>query len=70
MFYQGYKRTTGEALADLFRSELEQKGIQVEKMLTRGYDGAANISGIRGGVQARIKEQVPKRIMSTVKHII
>lgn len=54
------KRTTGEALADLFLSELEQKGIQVDKMRAQGYDGAANMSGIRRGVQARIKERVPR----------
>lgn len=62
------KRTIGEALADLFLRELEQKGKQVDKMRARGHDSAANISGIRRAVRARSKKRVPKRIIFTVKH--
>jgi hypothetical protein len=51
--------TTGETLADLFISTLEQYGISIENMRAQGYDGAANMSGIHRGVQARIKEIVP-----------
>jgi hypothetical protein len=51
--------TTGETLVDLFISTLEQYGISIENMRTQGYDGAANMSGIHRGVQARIKEIDP-----------
>ncbi|CAC5412466.1 unnamed protein product [Mytilus coruscus] len=51
--------TTGEVLADLFISTLEQYGIQIGNMRAQGYDGTANTSGIHKGVQARIKEIVP-----------
>lgn len=51
--------TRGETLADLFLYTLEQYGVIVEQMRTQGYDGAANMSGTRKGVQARIRERIP-----------
>lgn len=54
------KRTTGEALAQLFLSSLEDLGINIEKMRAQGYDGAANMSGKHRGVQARVRQIVPQ----------
>lgn len=52
-------KTTGEALANKFIAELESTGIVVANMRGQGYDGAANMSGIHRGVQARVRETVP-----------
>ena len=52
------KSTTGEALAQLFLSSLEDIGIDLEKMRAQGYDGAANMSWKHRGVQARVKQIV------------
>ena len=54
------EKTTGESLANKFLAELESIGIIVGHMRAQGYDGAANMSGIHRGVQARIKETVPE----------
>ncbi|XP_076076084.1 52 kDa repressor of the inhibitor of the protein kinase-like [Mytilus galloprovincialis] len=53
------KKTTGEALSDIFLTQLEKYGIIIANMRAQGYDGAANMSGIHRGVQARVRERVP-----------
>ena len=52
------KTSTGEALAQLFLSTLENIGIDKEKMRAQGYDGAVNMSGQHRGVQAHVREIV------------
>ena len=53
-FVEAKKTSTGEALAQLFLSTLENIGIDIEKMRAQGYDGAVNMSGQHRGVQARV----------------
>ncbi|XP_052767975.1 zinc finger MYM-type protein 1-like [Mya arenaria] len=50
--------TTGETLSNAFLANLELAGVDVNKMRGQGYDGAANMSGIRRGVQARIQQRI------------
>jgi len=40
-------------------TSLENFGIVIENMRAQGYDGAANMSGIHRGVQARIRGRIP-----------
>ena len=51
--------TTGETLANLFLDKLEHYGIITDQMRAQGFDGNANMSGIRKGVKAIIRERVP-----------
>ncbi|XP_063427379.1 zinc finger MYM-type protein 1-like [Mytilus trossulus] len=51
--------TTGEHLAELLIETLISAVIIAMNMRTQGYDGAANMSGIYKGVQARTCEMVP-----------
>ena len=53
------ENTTGETLAELFINTLEEYGIDIANMRAQGYDGAANMSGVRRGVQARVRERIP-----------
>ncbi|XP_052799033.1 zinc finger MYM-type protein 1-like [Mya arenaria] len=55
-------RTTGEVLAELLLTSLENHGIEVDKMRSQAYDGAANMSGKHRGVQARIRQRVPSAL--------
>jgi len=56
-----------EETADTSASELENKilgsitknGLDISKCRGQGYDGAANMSGVYSGVQARIREKEP-----------
>ena len=41
-------------------SSLLNFGIVIDNMRTQGYDETANRSGIHRGVQARIRERIPK----------
>lgn len=51
--------TTGESISELLLEALDSAGVNIDKMRGQGYDGAANMSGMFNGVQARIKERVP-----------
>ena len=63
------KRTTGEELADAFLANLTQLGVVLNKMSGQGYDGAANMSGVRRGVQARISQIFLGLFILTARHI-
>ena len=52
-------RLTGETIAHEILSTLEELQIPVKNMRGQGYDGASNMSSVRVGVQARIKEKSP-----------
>ena len=61
------KRTTGEELADAFLANLTQLGVVLNKMRGQGYDGAANMSGVRRGVQAKKSQIIPGAIYTHCK---
>ena len=61
------KSTTGESLANAFLTNLEQANVNVDKMRGQGYDGAANMSGIHRGVQARIQHRIPGAVYTHYK---
>ena len=51
---------TAEALFTILLRELQSViGNSLEKLIAQTYDGAANLSGSRSGVQTRVKEQYP-----------
>ena len=51
---------TAEALSTILLQELQTvAGNSSEKLIAQTYDGAANLSGSRNGVQARVKEYYP-----------
>lgn len=66
MFYQGYKRTTEEALADLFLSELEQKEY---KLIKCGHEDTTALPIYQVFVHVEVYRQ-GLRIFFTEKHII
>ena len=48
---------TAEALSAILLKKLESfMGNCAEKLVAQTYDGATNLSGLRGGVPARVKE--------------
>ena len=52
---------TGEALEDLARREIKELGLSAETFLvSQGYDGGSNMSGIHNGVAARIRKTVQR----------
>jgi len=59
--------TTGEALAEAFLSNLHAVNVEIAKMRGQGYDGAANMSGIYRGVQARIRAEIRGAIYTHCK---
>ncbi|XP_053398293.1 zinc finger MYM-type protein 1-like [Mercenaria mercenaria] len=59
--------TKGEALAEAFLQNLQELGVDLDKMRGQGYDGASNMSGIYRGVQARIRAQYPEAIYTHCK---
>ncbi|XP_052809538.1 zinc finger MYM-type protein 1-like [Mya arenaria] len=65
--FGGCQSTTGEALADAFIANLLGANVQIEKMRGQGYDGAANMSGIHKGVQARISARIPGAVYTHCK---
>jgi hypothetical protein len=43
-------------------NSIKEKGLTLEKLREKGYNGAATMSGVYSGVQARIKEMQPHAI--------
>uniref|UniRef100_A0A3B4UR12 TTF-type domain-containing protein n=1 Tax=Seriola dumerili TaxID=41447 RepID=A0A3B4UR12_SERDU len=60
-FYQTAS-TTGDALFDLFKDVLLRLSLPIKNCRGQCYDGASNMSGIRNGLQARVKEQEPRAL--------
>ena len=56
------ERITGQELAALILGHIEKWGLDLQDCRGQGYDGASNMSGSRGGVQAIIARQNPKAI--------
>ncbi|XP_052792424.1 52 kDa repressor of the inhibitor of the protein kinase-like [Mya arenaria] len=59
--------TTGESLANAFLANLERAGVHINHIRGQGYDGAANMSGIHRGVQARIRQRIPGAVYTHCK---
>jgi hypothetical protein len=49
-------------LQEQIYNSIKEKGLALEKLRGQGYDGAATVSGVYSGVQARIKEMQPRAI--------
>ena len=60
-FYQTAS-TTGDALFNLFKDVLLRLSLPVKNCRGQCYDGASNMSGIRNGLQARVKELEPRAL--------
>ena len=54
--------TTGETLANLIISQIEQWGLDQMKIVGQGYDGAGNMSGHTRGAQVRISSLYPAAV--------
>ena len=52
------KNTEGKTLFILIKSVLQDLGLNVKSMVGQCYDGAANMSGVKKGVAARMQEIV------------
>ena len=52
-------RITGEALASVVMHDLKELGLDLNNVRGQGYDGAANMSSSRVGLQALIREKSP-----------
>lgn len=59
MQFSSLSRITGESIASVILSDLEQLGLDVCNIRGQGYDGASNMSSDRVGVQALIREKAP-----------
>ena len=56
------KDTTGEHLAKLLLTKLEESGLEMKDIVGQAYDGGANMRGKNKGVQARVKARNPKAL--------
>ena len=60
--FLGFEVTAGSTAAELegkILGSIENNGLDLSKCRGQGYDGAANMSGVYTGVQARISEKEP-----------
>ena len=55
--------TTAEDLFGVIFSTLQSKNVSFEKLIAQSYDGASNMSGCYGGLQALIKDQIDPNIL-------
>ncbi|KAF0732371.1 zinc finger MYM-type protein 1-like, partial [Aphis craccivora] len=53
---------TGENLTRIILEECEKLGLDLNKLIGQGYDGAGNMSGQFNGVQSRIRQIYPKAV--------
>lgn len=63
--YLGFREITSQTAVGLENeivSSLEENGLHLNKCRGQGYDGAANMSGIYSGVQARIAKIEPNAV--------
>ena len=61
----GFREVTDSSAAELagdITDSIESNGLQLSKCRGQGYDGAANMSGIYSGVQARITAKEPAAV--------
>ena len=50
-------------IADAIRETLTNLGLSLDDLISQSYDGASqSMSGVKSGVQARIREKQPKAI--------
>ena len=54
-------------MSTAFLSNLRAAGVDVNKMRGQGYDGASNMSGKYRGVQARIRQELPRTVYTHCK---
>ena len=60
--FLGFEATAGSSASELeskILGSIEKNKIDLSKCRGQGYDGAANMSGVYSGVQARIAEKEP-----------
>ncbi|KAK9954687.1 hypothetical protein ABG768_016736 [Culter alburnus] len=60
--FLGFEKTSDTSAGELeskILNSITKNGFNISKCRGQGYDGAANMSGIYAGVQARIKEKEP-----------
>ena len=46
-------------LSDIVLNSLKKYKVNTNTLRGQGYDGAANVAGIRNGVQAKVREDYP-----------
>ncbi len=56
------KKTDAASIYTTLTDWFKQKGIQPTKLVGMGFDGAATFSGVRTGVQARLKKNSPRAL--------
>src|SRR6185295_15937572 len=59
---QGFRKIENmdaETVSEALKKWLDDLGLDKASIVGQGYDGASNMSGVRNGVQARIKEVSP-----------
>ncbi|KAB0802982.1 hypothetical protein PPYR_05168 [Photinus pyralis] len=59
-----------EDMVNQLLSFFEKNNLSVEKLRAQGYDGAANMSGIYNGLQAKILEKQPNALYVHILHTI
>ncbi len=56
------ERTRTVDIANAIVQSLESLGLSLSNLRGLGYDGASTMSGVKAGVQARIREKQPKAL--------
>ncbi|XP_043288811.1 52 kDa repressor of the inhibitor of the protein kinase-like [Venturia canescens] len=65
--FLGFFSFSGKTAADISESilkQLEKDGLNIENCRAQGYDNAASMAGIHGGVQQKIKDINPKALFT------
>ena len=57
--FKKVERITGKYLADVIINTLKSLGLEIKNLRGQGYDGAANMSSPKVGVQAQIRKEAP-----------
>ena len=56
-------------IADAIRETLTNLGLSLDDLISQSYDGASTMSGVKSGVQARIRENNQRQYTLTVQAI-
>ena len=62
-------RPDASSLTELIQTVLSFTGLDPSKAVAQCYDGSAAMSGVKTGVQARMRESIRRLSMFTVGHV-
>lgn len=68
--FSAVARPNAETLFNLLKDTLISRGLNLSNVIGQCYDGASTMTGQYNGVQARLKDEVPKAVFAIVMDIV